>query len=95
MVLSGKSHTALAEVVGKLIIGVELLEGTSEDFSLAQKARKYLRKLGPTLTPEAFSPPLTLSEVSVLMQIRPMFVDLAVATGLEQADAVQLLPLVD
>lgn len=95
MVLTGNSHKELAGVVAKLITGVELLEGTSEDFSLAQKARKYLRKLGPTLTPAAFDPPLTVSEVAVLMQIRPMFVDLAVATGLEQADAVQLLPLVD
>ena len=95
MVLSGKNHPALAEVLEKLSIGVDLLEGTSEDFSLSQKARKYLRKLGPTLTPTAFNPPLSVSEVAVLMQIRPMFVDLAVATGLDQADAVQLLPALD
>ena len=85
----------LGSLIGKLVIAVDLLEGSSDDFSMAAKSRKYLRKLGPALSVESFEPSLSISELAVLMQIRPLFVDLAMATGMSQDEAVQLLPLVD
>ncbi|MCF8528805.1 MAG: FUSC family protein [Aquiluna sp.] len=95
MAKSSTTHPQLASLISKLVIAVDLLEGSSDDFSMAAKSRKYLRKLGPALSVESFEPSLSISELAVLMQIRPLFVDLAMATGMSQDEAVQLLPLVD
>ncbi|MBT5089146.1 MAG: FUSC family protein [Micrococcales bacterium] len=95
LVRDSKPRPQLAEVIGKIIIATELLEQTSDDFSVTQKARKYLRKIPASLDPKTFDPPLTTSESAVLMQIRPLFIDLAIAAGIQPSQARALLPYVD
>lgn len=95
LVRDEKPRPQLADLVGKIIIATELLEQTSDDFSVTQKARKYLQKIPASLDPKVFDPPLTTSESAVLLQIRPLYVDLAIAAGVEPARARVLLPKVD
>ena len=95
MTKADKSHPQLAAIISKLVIAVDLLESSLDDFSMAAKSRKYIRKLAPNLALDSFDPPLTTSESAVLMQLRPLYVDLAMATGLSQDAAVELLPQVD
>jgi len=42
-----------------------------------------------------FDPPLTVSESALLLEIRPLYVDLAVAAGIAADQARSLLPKVD
>ena len=42
-----------------------------------------------------FDPPLTISESALLLEIKPLFVDLAVAAGIGADQARSLLPKVD
>ena len=95
LVRDQKPRPQLADLVGKIIIATELLERTSEDFSVTQKAKKYLRKIPPSLDPAVFEPPLTLSESALLLEIWPLYVDLAVAAGIAPGQARSLLPKVD
>ncbi len=59
------------------------------------KAKKYLEKLIVTLDPVQFEPKLSLAETVLLMQMRPMTIDLAIAAGLDATKARRLLPKVD
>ena len=95
LVRDEKPRPQLADLVGKIIIATELLEQTSDDFSVTQKAKKYLRKIPVSLSPKVFDPPLTISESALLLEIRPLFVDLAVAAGIGADQARSLLPKVD
>lgn len=95
LVRDGKPRPALADLVSKVLLAVELVETSADDFSIAQKARKYLSKLTRELDPSTFSTGLTISEVSVLMQFRPMVVDLCEAAGIDGQVARKLLPQVD
>ena len=95
LVKDGKSRPELAELVDKVLLAVELIETSADDFSIAQKARKYLTKLIKELDPETFGAQLTISEVSVLMQFRPLVVDLCEAAGIDGQSARGLLPQVD
>ncbi|MFM1950738.1 MAG: hypothetical protein RL418_425 [Actinomycetota bacterium] len=91
----GKALENIAPLFAKVLIAVDLLEQSLDDFSLRAKAKKYLEKLIVTLDPNRFESELSLAEVVLLMQIRPMVVDLAVASGMEPAKARRLLPRVD
>ena len=63
-------------------------ESKSEILFCAAPARCYL-------DPKTFDPPLTTSESAVLMQVRPLFIDLAIAAGIQPSQARALLPYVD
>lgn len=91
----GKPRPELAALAAKVLIAVELIETSADDFSIAQKARKYLSRLIKELHPKNFSAELTISETSVLMQFRPMVVDLCEAAGIDGEAARKLLPQVD
>lgn len=95
VVRDGRSREQLASLVSKLIIAVDLIESATDDFSMSQKARKYVSKLTRQLDPASFDPPLSISDVAVLMQIRPLSVDLCQAAGLDVEKAKELLPKVD
>lgn len=85
----------LADLAGKIITALALIERSADDFSVSQKARKYLTKLIKELDPKLFVPELTLSEAAVLMQFRPLVVDLCHAAGVDGTKARDLLPRVD
>jgi uncharacterized membrane protein YgaE (UPF0421/DUF939 family) len=95
LVRDDKPRPQLARLLAKILIAVDLLEQTSDDFSVTQKARKYLRKLAKELAIERYTPALPQSEIAVLMQIRPLYVDLVIAAGVEPEAARRLLPRVD
>lgn len=95
LVLDGKPRPELAALVSRLVAAVDMVESTLDDFSIGQKARKYLSKLIKDLDPAKFEPALTTSEVAVLMQFRPMTVDLCQAAGMDPDKARGLLPQVD
>lgn len=82
----------LAQLVAKFLIAVDLLESSLDDFSLSPKARKYLVKLAPEL---GVYPALPLSEQVIVLQLRPLFVDLCQASGIDIEKAKDLLPAVD
>ena len=82
----------LAQLTAKFLIAVDLLESSLDDFSLSHKARKYLVKLAPEL---GVYPQLPLSEQVIVLQLRPLFVDLCQASGIDIEQAKDLLPSVD
>lgn len=90
-----KPRPQLAELIEKIITAVRLIESSGDDFSVSQKARKYLTKLLKELDPKRFEPELTLSEAAVLMQFRPLAIDLCHAAGVDARKARELLPKVD
>lgn len=89
-----RSRPELAAVMSKALIAVDLLEQSLDDFSLRAKAQKYLLKLIKQLDPASLGE-VGLSDQVVFMQLRPMIVDLAVASGVEPLEAQKLLPKVD
>lgn len=91
----GKSLEKIAPLFSKLLIAADLLEQSVDDFSMRAKAKKYLAKLIVTLDPSQFEAKLSLAETVLLMQIRPMTIDLAIASGLDAAKARRLLPKVE
>ena len=91
----GKSLERLGPLFSKILISVDLLEQALDDFSMRAKAKKYLEKLIATLDPKGFEQQLALGEVVLLMQIRPLVIDLAVAAGTDASKARRLLPKVD
>lgn len=91
----GKALDQIAGLFSKLLIATDLLEQSIDDFSMRAKAKKYLEKFIVTLDPGLFSPKLTLGETVLLMQLRPLTIDLAIASGLDAAKARRLLPKVE
>lgn len=92
LVRDQKPRPELARLVAKFLIAVDLLESSLDDFSLAQKARKYLMKVAPEL---GVYPQLSLNEQVIVFQLRPMFVDLCQASGIDPEQAKGLLPRVE
>lgn len=82
----------LASLAAKFLIAVDLLEASLDDFSLSQKARKYLTRLAKEL---GVVSGLSLQDQVIVMQFRPLFVDLCEASGLDPDSAKKLLPKVD
>jgi hypothetical protein len=95
IIRDGRPRQELAQLLTKVIASVDLVEQSISDFSIAQKARKYLKKYAETLSPIGFKDPLNVSDTALLMQIRPMWVDLCQAAGMPSEEAVAVLPAVD
>jgi uncharacterized membrane protein YgaE (UPF0421/DUF939 family) len=95
LIRDGKERPQLAELIEPLTQAVELLEQSVQDFSVAHHARRDLKKVAPKLSPLASSSPLTLSEAAVLLLLRPLWVDLAIAAGLPAEESRALLPKVE
>lgn len=95
LIRDGKSRAELAKLFALVQKAVELVENSILDFSAAQTARKFLKRNAASLTPAKLKTKLTISEVALLMQIRPLWVDLCVAAGMDSQEARGLLPDVD
>lgn len=89
-----RARPELANLISKALIAVDLLEQSLDDFSLRAKAQKYLEKLLRELDPTRIAS-AGLSDQVIFMQLRPMIVDLAVASGIDAQRALKLLPQVD
>lgn len=95
LVRDGKPRPVLAQTIERLRLASVLLGQSVSDFSVTQHARKELLKCVRYLTPAAQPETLTLSESAVLLQLRPLWVDLAMAAGVPGDDARAQLPAVD
>ena len=95
LIRDNRPRHELAQLLTKVIASADLVEQSISDFSIAQKARKYLKKYSVTLSPNAFKETLNVSDTALLMQIRPMWVDLCLAAGMDPKEAIELLPKVD
>lgn len=95
LIRDGKSRPELAKLFTLVQKAVELVERSTSDFSAAQTARKFLKKNSALLSPARLKTQLTISEIALLMQIRPLWVDLCLAAGMDAKEARGLLPDVD
>jgi len=88
---AGQPDPALAGIFGELQNGIRMLGEELEDRQLAGASRSLFVDLARRLDPHALAPnELTHSVVVVLL--RPLLMDLLVATGMPAADARALLP---
>lgn len=95
LVRDGKPRPALAQVLEQLRLASLLLGQSVIDFSVTQHAKRDLLKSVRLLTPNAVNANLTLTEAAVLLQLRPLWVDLAMAAGLPGDEARARLPKVE
>lgn len=82
----GAARPALAGLVGSVGDGIRLVGAEVEDLELAGAARSLLADLAARLGPDAV-PGASVAEAAVMLQLRPLVVDLLVATGMPIDDA--------
>lgn len=82
-----------SEILGDFNAAITLIELTSRDFSAQRKVQKHMRKLARKLTVPDMQEAYSAYHVSVLMQFRPLWVDLAVAAGMDREEARAILKL--
>jgi len=87
MLREGGRHEVLSGLVEQVDRGVELLGRELEDLQLAGSARSVLLDVAARLQPRVLGATATPSETAVVLQLRPLVVDLLVATGLPVEDA--------
>lgn len=80
-------HEALAELVATVGDAIRLLHAELGDLELAGAARSVLSDLAGRLHPATAIPGGSVAESTVVVQLRPLVVDLLVATGLSLPDA--------
>lgn len=92
MLRDGGRHEALADLVDQVRRGIDLIGQELDDLELAGAARSVLLDLGKRLDPARVVPDGTATEAAVVVQLRPLVVDLLVATGMPLAAAHADLP---
>jgi uncharacterized membrane protein YgaE (UPF0421/DUF939 family) len=83
---------ALAELVGQVRTGIRLLGDELDDPQLAGAARSLLSDVARRLDPDVTMPDAPVSDAAVVLQLRPLVVDVLAGTGLPVDDARALLP---
>jgi uncharacterized membrane protein YgaE (UPF0421/DUF939 family) len=89
----GGGRSELPELIGAVAAAIDLLGASIDDPSARSKAAAGLRALAPTLDPAILMPHAPVSESVLVMLVRPLVVDLLVATGTSADDARELLPV--
>ncbi len=92
LVEDGHPRPELAQLVGELGTGIQLLGRQVEDRDLTGAARSVFEDLARRLDPSTIVPGGALRETVVVVLIRPLVVDLLVATGMDVDAARALLP---
>ena len=87
LVRDGVARPALAGLIATVGDGIGLLGAEIDDLQLAGQARSLLGDLATRLGPDAV-PGASVAESAVVLQLRPLVVDLLVATGMD-LDAAQ------
>jgi uncharacterized membrane protein YgaE (UPF0421/DUF939 family) len=90
-----KDRETYADILGDFNAALTLVEIAGRDFSMQRKAQKQMRKLARKLSVPDVQNQTSAYHVSVLMQFRPLWVDLAVAAGYDRAEARQTLNIED
>ena len=94
MVREGRAHPALAGLVSEVATAIRLLGDELADLELAGAARSLLTDLAARLDPTGIVPDGGVAGSALVLQLRPLVVDLLVATGLPlDAAQARLAPL--
>lgn len=80
-----------AEILGDFNAAIMLIEMLGRDFSTQRKAQKQIRKLAQRLAVPEIQSGASAYHISALMQFRPLWVDLAVASGYARGEAREIL----
>jgi uncharacterized membrane protein YgaE (UPF0421/DUF939 family) len=89
----GRGRPGIADVLARVVTAVTLLSASLEDISQLPIARRSLEELARHTGPEeVVGASESVSEQSLAIAVRPLIVDLLVATGVPLADAQELLP---
>jgi len=92
LVREGGTFEALAGLIELVGRGIELLSEELDDLLMAGAARSVLLDLAKRLDPAVVIPDGTAAESAVVVQLRPLVVDLLVASGMTLEDAQAVLP---
>jgi hypothetical protein len=82
----------LAALIGELATAMHLIELELADRNLTGAARTAFVDLAERLDPETIMPDAALRETLIVVLVRPLVVDLLIATGLPADEARALLP---
>lgn len=88
----GSPHVELAGLMGELANALALLGRELDDRTLAGSSRTALADLATRLDPATLAPEGELRETLIVVLVRPLVVDLLVATGMDGEEARALLP---
>ncbi|WP_307807011.1 FUSC family protein [Naasia sp. SYSU D00057] len=91
----GRPRPGLAELLDEIGGAVQQLRTALDDPARYDVARRDLLAVVPRLDPYRLSDDAGISEVMVLLLLRPLAVDLLAATGMPEDSARALLPVVD
>lgn len=94
LVRDGIARPGLADAVLAVGTGTRMLAGELEDPSQTGAARSVLIGLARRLAPGSLLPGAGLADATVLLQLRPLVVDLLVGTGLPADEARAHLPAI-
>lgn len=89
---SGTPRPNLAGLMAELENAIDLLGRELDDRTLAGSSRTALADLAERLDPATLTPEGELRETLIVVLVRPLVVDLLVATGMPAEDARALLP---
>lgn len=95
LVRDGQPRPALGEVLAQVRTGIRLLGDELDDPQLAGAARSLLSDVARRLSPADVVPAGHLTDAALVLQLRPLAVDLLHGTGMPLADARALLPAVE
>jgi uncharacterized membrane protein YgaE (UPF0421/DUF939 family) len=90
----GGGRGELPELLGSVAAAIDLLGASIDDPNARAEAANLLRELAPTLNPAILMPHAPVSESVIVMLVRPLVVDLLVASGSTADEARALLPTV-
>ncbi len=92
LVRDGVRRPALAEVVAQLGTGMRLIGEEAEDPQVGGTARSLLTDVARRLAPSTIVPDGHVTDVAIVLMLRPLAVDLLVGTGMPIEEARALLP---
>ncbi|PJJ61942.1 FUSC family protein [Compostimonas suwonensis] len=92
IVRDGEARVELAELLSSLSSGVNVLGQGLSNGELRMRARQSLILVAVKLDPQLVLPGSTVMDASLVMQLRPLVVDLLTATGMPLAEAQATLP---
>lgn len=94
LVRDGEPRPALATLIERIAAGIDLLGRSLQHPELAGEAQAAFVVIMPTLDPTVSLPGARMPDSIVVHLLRPLLVDLLVATGMPAAEARALLPAV-
>jgi uncharacterized membrane protein YgaE (UPF0421/DUF939 family) len=88
----GTARPVAAEMLSEIMRAADVLRGSLSDISLEPVAREALRAVAGRLDPGVLIPGAGLGDQNLIAAMRPLVVDLLVATGMQPVDARACVP---